>query len=121
MRYVTTDLDWPTRTEIVTAWYRVAHVTDTEPEGRLSQSGHGVHIRSHARRPAETRINEQERRYCLDDPKRIKGDNDGDLYHKQVLFSSPHPWVSDLTRLVQQYQRECTLTPTQHDRLYGES
>jgi len=120
-RYVTTDLDYPSRIEIVTAWNRVSEYADGRPYGRVSQSGHGVHIKSHRRREADTPTRAKPRRRCLDDPKRIDGDRAGDLYHKQVLFSSPYPWVRSVDRLVRKYESATTLTPTQYKVKYGDN
>lgn len=109
--YVTVDLDDPTRMEIVKAWHNVADATGTDPQGRLSSSRTGVHIRSHEVLPGHVPIAETIRRMCGDDVKRIEGDIDDALCHNQVLFDGKGGrdagrWVDDLDALIGQYERE---------------
>jgi len=118
MSYITVDLDWPSKLSIRRTWYRV-ETLGYEPQGRVSASGHGVHIKSKARPTIPIEINEKERRYAVDDKNRIKGDKENELSSNQVLWDKKGdkeagPWTDDLDVLVGRYQRSCKLTPTQH-------
>jgi hypothetical protein len=118
MTYITIDLDWPTKLEIRQAWHRAERL-GYAPEGRVSSSGHGVHIRSSNPPSAPIGINESERRYCKDDPARIAGDTENRLPNNQVLWDEKDgkksgPWADSLHKLIARYERSVTLTPTQH-------
>jgi hypothetical protein len=122
MSYITIDLDWPRKYEIMVAWNRVEDC-GYYPEGRVSASGHGIHIRSTKLPSYPIGVNESERRYCLDDPKRIAGDIDGDLAVNQVLWDEKDgneagEWTDWLDQLLRRYERSVTLTPIQYEAKY---
>lgn len=102
--YVTIDLDYPTRLEIVTAWKRLESFGDVE--GRLSKSGNGVHLRTTDVPIYPVPIRERQRRIALDDRNRIEADNRSDLNHNQVLWDSPYEWTKSVDRLASQYKRK---------------
>jgi len=122
MSYITIDLDWPSKLYISMCWHRVEGM-GYNPEGRVSSSGHGVHIRSSETPAYPIEINESERRYCGDDPKRIAGDIDDDLNSNQVLWdekngSEAGPWTDSLDELIARYTISVNMTPTQHRAKY---
>jgi len=117
-KYITVDLDWPTVYEIVRSWHRVRRVAGT-PVGRVSASGHGIHIKSDTMPMYPVPEHARERRHCGDDSNRIYGDRTDNREANQVLFdhkagSDAGPWVETLDRLVAEYRRSCNKTPTQH-------
>jgi len=117
MTYVTADLDWPTRMRITKTWHRIANADpDGDLSGRVSASGHGVHIRSRDVLPADVPVAERERRVCCDDPKRIRGDVQDTLCHNQVFFdrkgdAEAGRWVERLDTLLSEYKRSVNLLP----------
>lgn len=118
MSYITVDLDWPSKLMVRRTWYRV-ETLGYEPEGRVSASGHGVHIKSKTKPMLPIEINEKERRYANDDKERIHGDKTNRLPNNQVLWDKKGgreagPWTDELDVLVGRYQRSCELTPTEH-------
>jgi len=115
---LTIDLDWPTKLQIRQAWHRAERLGYT-PKGRVSASGHGVHIRGSGTPTVPIGINESERRYCRDDPARIAGDKENRLPNNQVLWDEKDgnkagPWTDGLQTLIARYCRSANLTPTQH-------
>jgi len=120
MSCITVDLDWPSKLMIRRTWYRVVTL-GYDPEGRVSASGHGVHIRSKERPVIPIEVNEKERRYANDDKTRIYGDKEDRLPNNQVLWDQKNgqeagSWTDDLETVIGRYQRSCNLTPTQHKR-----
>jgi hypothetical protein len=120
---LTIDLDWPTKFEIRQTWHRAGRLGYV-PEGRVSASGHGIHIRSSETPTVPIGINESERRYCRDDPARIAGDMENRLPNNQVLWDEKDGkraghWTDSLRKLIGRYERSVNLTPTQHRAKHG--
>jgi hypothetical protein len=106
----TIDLDDPTELEIIKAWNRMENHGEGVVYGRVSSSGHGVHLKVHGCDEATV---EQLRMICGDDPKRRQFDAATDLKPKQILFSSKPAtegageWSTDIDRVVSEYRRRC--------------
>lgn len=101
----TIDLDQPTETRLTIMWYRLSH--HGQPEGRVSKSGMGIHLKVHGQEPDEV---EMIRRLCGDDRRRIAIDNRARLKPKQILFSRrggdyAGEWTKSLDRLIGQYRK----------------
>lgn len=114
---ITVDLDWPTIMQIVTSWHRVKRNGKGRARGRVSANGHGVHITDTEILPREVPVNEDVRRHCGDDIKRIEGDIKGGA-RNQFLYDqkgdeTAGEWVEDLDSLIQLYKQSVTETPTQ--------
>jgi hypothetical protein len=125
MTYVTVDLDWPSRLEIIKSWHRVADMSDAGVEGRVSSSGTGVHIRTAETPVYPTPIAERKRRHAGDDPTRIDGDVSNTLQSNQVLYdckgeSEAREWVGDMEELLDRYVVAVPITPTEHKARHGE-
>jgi hypothetical protein len=86
--------------------------------GRVSQSGHGVHLRDREVFPGDVPLNEYHRRMAGDDLKRIRGDEREDLHGRQILWSSGHVWHESVDELIREYEQTCNLTPAQHEYRY---
>lgn len=103
---ITVDLDGPTKADIWKAWYVLSFYGN--PEGRISSSGSGVHVKVHGfRGDLEDTI--PIRIIAGDDRKRIWFD----LYYKgkprQIMFTEKKgryssEWVSDLGLLMYMYE-----------------
>jgi len=119
MTYVSIDLDWPSKTEITKAWYRVEkHATDG-PYGRVSASGHGVHIISDKVLPDPVPVAEESRIHAGDDMDRVRADVEFPNAPNQLTFDKKDgrradSWTDELNRLIAQYHLETNLTPTEH-------
>ena len=122
MSYITVDLDWPEKLAVRASWHRLERL-GYNPEGRVSASGHGVHIRSKGRPEIPIEVNERERRYANDDKERIYGDKTDRLPNNQVLWDTKNgdkagEWTDSLETLIARYDRSCKLTPNQYKQKY---
>jgi len=120
MTYVSVDLDWPSKLEITIAWIRVAKHTTDGPYGRISASGHGIHIKSHRVLPDPVPVAETERIHAGDDMNRLEADMKFDAAPNQLLWDKkdgqkPGEWADDMDYLIAEYRMETQLTPTQYE------
>jgi len=106
---VTTDLDDPTRFDIVQSWHRLENISE-RIEGRISSSGNGIHMRGFGVE-TDDGLAERYRRICGDDPFRIYLDKKMYWRPSQVLYDEKDgkrsgSWVDTLTELLARYQIE---------------
>jgi hypothetical protein len=119
MTYVSIDLDWPSKLQIIETWHRLKKHTEKGPEGRLSASGHGVHIRSHRVLPETVGVAEKERIHAGDDMDRLQADVAFPNAPNQLLWDTKDGetaggWTRTLHKLISRYDRSVALTPTQY-------
>lgn len=109
-RYVTIDLDRPSRLQITAVWYNLLYSRPMSLEGRLSSSGEGVHIRATYHKPLTDRQSLNVRRALGDDHQRIHYDETRpEAKPSQILFDTKNgktagQWTADLEHLQRMYR-----------------
>lgn len=111
---VTVDLDEPRLYEIRDAWRVLSEASDRfEPEGRVSSSGTGVHLKVHGFEGSQQDTHPI-RRLAGDDPKRLEFDHKLSQKPKQILFgqkpkkgATAGEWRDSLEHLQADYRLRC--------------
>jgi hypothetical protein len=115
---LTIDLDKPLKLEIVTAWKSLEKYG--QPEGRVSSSGTGVHLKVHG--VDMTHDETIPIRLAMGDDKfRAKHDTESKAKPRQMTFTRKGgnvagEWQNSLERVLQQYDRRCTYRLTLQQR-----
>jgi hypothetical protein len=112
-RRVTIDLDDADPLGVLKSWRRLAEAGGYDVEGRVSQSGEGVHIRAwfDAEEIDGVAI-ETLRMAAGDDRTRIDYDRRHDSKPQQVLFEGATPWRADVWAVVDDLRRESSRLST---------